>query len=73
MTHYYQLTVVHKFFGEPWNGFAFCCFATEDDLRDRFYDSAQGKRRVAQDVVKFADTKNSPRRVVTRLSSRFVN
>ena len=73
MTHYYQLTVVHKFFGEPWNGFALCCFANEDDLRDRFYDSAEGKRRVAQDVVKFADTKNSPRRVVTRLSSHYVN
>ena len=67
MTHYYQLSVLHRFLGEDWNGLALCCFANEDDLRNKFYGSSEGKRRVALDVAKFADTRNSPRRVVTRL------
>ena len=66
MTHYYQLSIVHRFSGEDWNGLALCCFASEDDLRNKFYNSPEGKRRVAADVMKFADTRNSPRRVVTR-------
>lgn len=66
MTHYYQLSIVHRFSGEDWNGLALCCFASEDDLRNKFYNSPEGKRRVATDVMKFADTRNSPRRVVTR-------
>jgi hypothetical protein len=67
MTHYYQISVMHRFSGEDWNGLALCCFANEDDLRNKFYDSPEGKRRVALDVAKFADTRNSPRRVVTQL------
>ena len=67
MTHYYQLAVMHKFSGADWNGLALCCFASEDDLRNRFYNSKEGKHQVAEDVAKFADTKRSPRRVVTRL------
>tara|TARA_B110000971_G_scaffold172288_1_gene177155 strand:- start:159 stop:743 length:585 start_codon:yes stop_codon:yes gene_type:complete len=72
MTHYYQLTVMHRFFGAHWNGLALCCFESEYDLRNKFYNSAEGKQRVAEDVLKFADTKNSPRRVVTRLTSNSV-
>jgi len=72
MTHYYQLTVVHKFAGAHWNGLALCCFANENDLRNKFYNSAEGKRRVAEDVRKFADTQNSPRRVVARLAGNCV-
>ena len=72
MTHYYQLTVVHRFTGADWNGLALCCFADEGDLRNKFYNSAEGKQRIAEDVLKFADTKNSPRRVVTRLTSNSV-
>ena len=68
MTHYYQLAVMHRFSGADWNGLALCCFANEDDLRNKFYDSSEGKRRVAEDIAKFADTKNSPRRVVARLA-----
>ena len=68
MTHYYQLAVIHRFSGADWNGLALCCFANEDDLRHKFYNSSEGKRRVAEDVAKFADTKNSPRRVVARLA-----
>ena len=68
MTHYYQLAVMHRFSGADWNGIALCCFASEDDLRNKFYNSSDGKQRVAEDIAKFADTKNSPRRVVTRLT-----
>jgi uncharacterized protein (TIGR02118 family) len=68
MTHYYQLSVMHRFTGEDWNGLALCCFASEDDLRHRFYASKEGKRRVAEDVAKFADTRNSPRRVIARVT-----
>ena len=69
ITHYYQLTVMHKFSGEDWDGLALCCFANEDDLRNKFYSSAKGKQQVSQDIAKFADTKRSPRRVVARLVS----
>ena len=69
MTHYYQLAVMHRFSGADWNGLALCCFASEDDLRDKFYNSSDGKQRVAEDIAKFADTKNSPRRVVTQLTA----
>jgi len=72
MTHYYQLTVMHRFTGADWNGLALCCFESEYDLRNKFYNSAGGKQRVAEDVRKFADTQNSPRRVVTRLMSNSV-
>ncbi len=68
MTHYYQLAVIHRFSGADWNSRALCCFATEDDMRNKFYNSSEDKRRVAQDIAKFADSKNSPRRVVTRLA-----
>ena len=71
MTHYYQLSVMHRFSGEDWNGLALCCFANEDELRNKFYNSSKGKQRVAEDVAKFADTKNSPRRVVTRLGGHY--
>ena len=72
MTHYYQLAVMHRFSGANWNGLALCCFANEDDLRRKFYNSSEGKRQVAEDVAKFADTKNSPRRVVARLTDHHV-
>ena len=72
MTHYYQLTVMHRFTGADWNGLALCCFESEYDLRNKFYNSAEGKQRVAEDVLKFADTQNSPHRVVTRLMSNAV-
>ena len=64
MTHYYQLSVQYTFHGPKWNGFALCCFATEDDLRHRFFNSPEGERAIAEDVAKFADTRHSPRRVI---------
>lgn len=64
MTHYYQLSVMHRFAGPDWHGFALCCFATEDDLRHRFFNSKEGGRAITADVARFADTRQSPRRVV---------
>ncbi len=68
MTHYYQLSIVHRFAGPQWNGFALCCFKTESDLRLHFFNSKGGERRIAEDVRKFADTRRSPRRVVATLN-----
>ena len=64
MTHYYQLTFVHRFFGPDLDGLALCCFAHEKDFRERMYSSAEGKQRIGEDIVKFADTARSPRKVV---------
>ncbi|MBO6556414.1 MAG: EthD domain-containing protein [Pseudomonadales bacterium] len=64
MTHYYQLAIQHRFTGPEWNGIAICCCATEDDLRNRFYNSEEGERRIIEDIRKFADTKRSARRVI---------
>lgn len=68
MTHYYQLSVLHRFFGPDWNGLALCCFASETDLREKMHNSAEGKRRIREDIVRFADTQTSPRRVVATVS-----
>jgi len=67
MTHYYQLSVQQRFLGPDWNGFALCCFASEDDLRHRFFNSDEGRDRVNRDVSYFADTRQSPRRVVASI------
>ncbi|MAM79811.1 MAG: hypothetical protein CMP89_03565 [Gammaproteobacteria bacterium] len=68
MTHYYQLSIQHRFHGPNWQGFALCCFASEDDLRNRFFNSHQGELAIAEDVAKFADTRQSPRRVIAKLA-----
>jgi hypothetical protein len=67
MTHYYQLSATHRFKGPEWNGFALCCFASEDDLRHRFFNSKEGQRRINEDVSRFADTEKSPRRVIAKI------
>lgn len=69
MTHYYQLSVVHSFRGPTYHGFALCCFASEDDLRHRFFKSKEGEKLIAEDVAKFADTRNSPRRVIATIQA----
>lgn len=69
MTHYYQLHVLHRFAGPGYNGFALCCFASEDDLRNRFYNSRVGQAQIAADIALFANTTKSPRRVVASLDS----
>ena len=68
MTHYYQLSVAHRFFGPAWNGLAMCCFASERNLREKMYNSAEGKHRIGQDIARFADTQQSPRPMVATVS-----
>ena len=67
MTHYYQLSLQHRFHGPEWHGFALCCFESEDDLRHRFYNGPEGEKAIAEDIRRFADTKRSPRRVVAHI------
>ena len=68
MTHYYQLQIAHRFFGPAWHGLALCCFDSEQALREKMYSSAEGKRQITQDILTFADTKNSPRKVVAEVA-----
>lgn len=65
MTHYYQLSVLQRFKGPDWNGFALCCFRNEDDLRNRFFDTPEGEAAIGRDVAKFSDARKSPRRVIS--------
>jgi hypothetical protein len=68
MTHYTQLSVVHTFAGVPYDGFALCGFATAEDLRERFYSSPDSRRVIAADVAAFADTAQSPRRLIASMT-----
>ncbi len=64
MTHYTQLSVTHRISGEDWDGFALCGFASEDDIRNRFYTTEESVRVIADDVRKFANPGASPRRLI---------
>lgn len=64
MSFYTQLSIVHVIRGPEWTGIAHCGFDTLDDLRTRFYETPAGQKEVEKDVVKFADVKNSPRRLI---------
>lgn len=64
MTHYTQLSVVKNLSGLPLDGFALCGFASEGDLRERFYSTEDGPAVIAADVAKFSDLKRSPRRLI---------
>ncbi|HVR28868.1 MAG TPA: EthD domain-containing protein [Thermoanaerobaculia bacterium] len=64
MSHYTQLSVVHRLHGPDWDGFALCGFDSIEDLRERFFESDQGRVAIREDVARFADTRSSPRRVI---------
>ena len=64
MSHYLQLAVVHRLAGPDINGFALCGFDSEEDLRERFYVSDEGVKIIAEDIRKFANLKESPRRLI---------
>ncbi len=64
MSHYSQLSVVLNISGRAFDGFAVCGFESVEDLRERFYTTAQSVGVIAADVAGFADTRNSPRRLV---------
>ena len=66
MTHYTQLSVVQHLSGAEFDGFALCAFASEADLRERFFSYPDSPRIIADDVARFADTRRSPRRLIAR-------
>ena len=70
MSHYTQLSVVHRISGMALDGFALCGFETIEDLRDRFYSQPDGPEVIAADIQNFADTKSSPRRLIA-IEQRF--
>jgi uncharacterized protein (TIGR02118 family) len=64
MSHYTQLSVVHRIHGPEWDGFALCGFDSLDDLRERFFDGPEGRAAIREDVARFADPGSSPRRLI---------
>jgi uncharacterized protein (TIGR02118 family) len=64
MWDYTQCSVVATISGTPYDGFALCGFASEQDLRERFFDGPEGQEAIRADVAKFADMERSPRRVL---------
>jgi uncharacterized protein (TIGR02118 family) len=64
MSHYTQLSVVHRLHGPDWDGFALCGFDSLEDLRDRFFDGPAGRVAIREDVARFADPTRSPRRLI---------
>lgn len=65
MWAYTQCSVVRTLDGPSYDGFALCGFASERDLRERFFDGPEGRQAIGDDVASFADTSASPRRVLT--------
>ena len=64
MTHYLQICVMTTLHGPELDGIALCGFATEDDVRNRFYTTEEGVKIIAADIAKFANLKTSPRRLM---------
>jgi hypothetical protein len=64
MSFYTQLSIVHVIHGPDWDGIAQCGFDSLEDLRLKFYGSAEGQKEVERDVATFADPKKSPRRLI---------
>jgi uncharacterized protein (TIGR02118 family) len=64
MSHYTQLSIVHRLHGPEWDGFALCGFDSREDLRERFFDGPEGRVAIREDVARFADGTRSPRRLI---------
>jgi uncharacterized protein (TIGR02118 family) len=64
MSHYTQLSIVHRLSGPEWDGFALCGFDSLEDLRERFFDGPEGRVAIREDVARFADGSRSPRRLI---------
>jgi hypothetical protein len=67
MTHYSQLSVVNVISGPDLTGIALCGFATESDLRDRFFSRPDSVPVILADIKKFSDAKKSPKRLVAQV------
>lgn len=64
MSHYRQLCVISHLHGLELDGIALCGTDTVEDLRDRFFKDADGRRAILNDIAHFADTERSPRRLI---------
>lgn len=64
MSHYVQLSVVATLKGPDIDGFALCGFNTLSDLKERFFTTPESVAIIRKDVASFADTNNSPRRLI---------
>ena len=62
MTHYEQLSIVHRIHGPEWDGLALCGMGSLDDLRHHFFKSDASRILIRNDIASFADTTKSPRR-----------
>ncbi|XOV82850.1 MAG: hypothetical protein ACFHXK_18575 [bacterium] len=69
MNHYSQLSVVQRLSGPEIDGFALCGFVSLEDLRERFYTRPDSAGIIAADIRRFADTKQSPRRLIATVKS----
>jgi uncharacterized protein (TIGR02118 family) len=63
MWHYHQVSVDAVLDGPPYDGFALCAFASEQELAERFFGGPDDREVILADVASFADVTNSPRRV----------
>jgi uncharacterized protein (TIGR02118 family) len=63
MWHYHQVSIDEVLDGRFYDGIALCAFASEQELKERFFGGPEDQEVIRADVAKFADTANSPRRV----------
>jgi uncharacterized protein (TIGR02118 family) len=63
MWHYHQISITEVVAGPPYDGIALCAFASEQDMRERFFGGFEDQAIITADVARFADTVNSPRRI----------
>jgi len=63
MWHYHQVSVEEVLDGRFYDGIALCAFASEQELTERFFGGPEDQEVIRADVLKFADTTNSPPRV----------
>lgn len=71
MTHYTQLSVTNTLKGAEFDGFALCGFASEDDLRNRFFTTPDSVKIIHDDVRSFANPKASPPRLIVNETRYF--
>ncbi len=63
MWHYHQISVGEVVSGPDYDGIALCAFASEQELKERFFGGPEDRDVISADVASFADTTNSLRRV----------
>ena len=63
MWHYHQVSIDEVLDGRFYDGIALCAFASEQELKVRFFGGPDDQQVIRDDVASFADTTNSPRRV----------